>query len=103
MASNHPRPATERRLSSESTPCRAARPTVQVLPRIGVNAREVLNRRQDQLHDTPLMRPVLTAALQQLIGEPVSVEAYEVHFCKLEPWVFLDTALTLTLRCPRTR
>ena len=47
------------------------------------------------------MRPVLSAVLERLIGEPVTVEAYEVHFCKLEPWVFIDAAFTVTVRCPR--
>jgi Ser/Thr protein kinase RdoA (MazF antagonist) len=66
------------------------------------DAREVLTRRQGQLHDAPSMRQVLSAALQQLTCESLDVDAYEVHFCKLRPWVSIDAALKLTLRCPRS-
>jgi glycosyltransferase involved in cell wall biosynthesis/Ser/Thr protein kinase RdoA (MazF antagonist) len=95
MATNHLPSGAERRLPTESAFCPDARPTV-------VNARDVLARRQHQLTDASSMRPALGAALQQLIGEPVTVEAYEVHFCKIQPWVYIDAALMLTLRCPRT-
>ena len=97
MARDHARTGPDRRLSREGAACRDARSTTPSA--IGGDAREVLNRRLDQLNDTPSMRQILSAAIEPLLGEPVAVEAYEVHFCKLEPWVFLDSALTLTLRC----
>src|SRR5262245_26778052 len=100
MAVDHLPSGAGRRLPSESALSSNSRPTGTVLPGIGVDAREVLARRQHQLNDASSMRPALGAALQQLIGEPVTVEAYETHFCKLEPWVCIDAALTLTLRCP---
>jgi glycosyltransferase involved in cell wall biosynthesis/Ser/Thr protein kinase RdoA (MazF antagonist) len=100
MTRDRARTGADRRLSREGAPCRDARSTTP--SGIGADARQVLNKRLDQLNDTPSMRQALSAAIEPLVGEPVAVEAYEVHFCKLEPWVFLDTALTLTLRCRRT-
>jgi Ser/Thr protein kinase RdoA (MazF antagonist) len=85
----------------QSMPRFDARP-VPVLPGTQVNAREMLTTRQDQLHDAPSMKQALGAALPQLICEPMTVEAYEIHFCKLQPWVRIDAALTLTLRCLHT-
>ena len=64
----------------------------------GSNGSDVLKQRLAQLGDADWMKRILQAAMEQLAGAPVSVDAYAIEYCKVKPRRHINAAINLKLR-----